>query len=198
MVGDARDAKALKGVDHLHGPRTERARGLENRLAAEKGRDGSKHAHGETRFSAVDPALFAIPGMDSLGADERLDATPGDDCAHAGRYGEGGKAVVAQGGMPYPRRADCQEGSCGRARTVMLFEGGAATVPLTAEGLINLIPYPLCDLARPSPDRVDKQVRGACVGGHASPQGGSGQPLQGQADGEGASCLSRLCGRAPS
>ena len=70
--------------------------------------------------------------------------------------------------VPFARRA------AAAARTVMLFERGAATVPLTAEGLINLIPYPLCDPARLSPVRIDKQVRGASVGWHPRRKEGPG------------------------
>jgi hypothetical protein len=45
----------------------------------------------------------------------------------------------------------------------MLFEGGAATLPLTVEGITNLIPYPLSDLFRTLSFRVDQKISGGRI-----------------------------------
>src|SRR5512136_1929812 len=45
----------------------------------------------------------------------------------------------------------------------MLFEGGAATLPLIVEGTTNFIPYPLSDLVRSLSFRVDQKISGGRV-----------------------------------
>ncbi len=45
----------------------------------------------------------------------------------------------------------------------MLFEGGAATLPLIVEGATNFIPYPLSDLFRSLSVRVDQKISGGRI-----------------------------------
>ena len=140
-------AQGAKDWTMSMGREAERARRHEGRPGGHEGRDGREHAHGEARFPAIEDALHGPERAPARAADGEAAFLLRDFRAQGLDDAQGSEPVVASEGLPMAEVPAARRAAAS-ARPVMLFEGGAATTPLTAEGVTYLIPYPFGDLLR--------------------------------------------------